>query len=161
MFAAFIILGVCTVIELFVCHFTFWWILALIARGLYSLRVVGATFKVKRLVVTEAIAFASMLLWNMLFAKGNMPWFRLLMFLVFGAICCLTMFIDDQYFILEIKDAEEVVNFDLVESPTRRRKESNKKPQQAVKKKPQQNKKPVPKNVAKKKQATRRKKHNA
>lgn len=107
MYAAFIILGVTTVIELFACHFSLWWILALIVRGLYSLRIVGATFKVKRLAITEMVAFGCMLLWNMLFSKENMPWLRLLLFLGCAVISCITMFIDDMYFVHVTLDAED------------------------------------------------------
>lgn len=107
MYAAFIILGVVTFAELLACHFTLWWILALIARGLFCLRIVGATFKVKRLVITELVAFGCMLLWNMLFAKEHMPWLRLILFLVCALISCFTMFIDDMYFVHVTLDAED------------------------------------------------------
>ena len=42
-----ILLIVDTVIQLFACHFTLWWIIAIIARILFCLRIVGATIKVK------------------------------------------------------------------------------------------------------------------
>ena len=152
MYTAFIILGLCTVIELFVCHFTLWWFLALIARLLYSLRVIGATFKVKRLAITEAISFACMLLWNMLFSKDNMPWARLLMFLVFGIISCLTMLIDDFYFVHVTMDAQEEIDLDKyssTENAPKVNKVRNKVKAPAKKKKSQ-------KQVAKKQLATRR-----
>lgn len=107
MYVSFIILGVCTLIELFVCHFTFWWMLAVIARLLFCLRIVGATFKVKRLAITEMIALACMLVWNMIFAKGYIPWLRIGFFLLFAVVSCVTMYIDDLYFVHVTLDEEE------------------------------------------------------
>lgn len=107
MFAGFIVIGVVTVIELFVCHFTLWWILALAARFLFFLRLVGATFKIKRLMITEGVACACMLVWNMLFSKNNMPWLRILLFFGFALICCITMAIDDMVATYVTRDAED------------------------------------------------------
>lgn len=107
MFTSFIIIGVLTVLELFVCHFHLWWILALIARLLFSLRLVGATFKIKRLIVTEGVACTSMLVWNMLFAKDHMPWLRILLFFVFAAICILCMILDDMFATYVTRDVED------------------------------------------------------
>lgn len=84
-----------TVIELFVCHFTLWWVIALVARVMFTLRLVGAIFKIKTLAIIEAIALGCMFIWNMLFAKDEFPWFRLIMFALFGLICVGIMFIDD------------------------------------------------------------------
>lgn len=107
MFFSFIILGIVTIIELFVCHFHLWWILALIARLLFSLRCIGATFKVKRLIIVEGVACACMLLWNMLFAKSHMPWLRILLFVAAAIICCITMVIDDMYYAYDVRDVED------------------------------------------------------
>lgn len=107
MFAGFIIIGVITVVELFVCHFHLWWVLALIARLLFCLRLVGATFKIKRLIVTEGVAWACMLVWNMLFAKGNMPWLRILLFLGFAVISTIVMIVDDMLATYVTRDAED------------------------------------------------------
>lgn len=107
MFAGFIIIGLITIIELFVCHFHLWWILALIARLLFSLRLVGATFKVKRLIVTEGVACACMIVWNMLFSKDNMPWLRILLFIGFALISAATMLIDDMLATYVTRDVED------------------------------------------------------
>lgn len=107
MFAGFIIIGIITVVELFVCHFHLWWILALIARLLFCLRLVGATFKIKRLIVTEGVACACMLVWNMLFAKGHMPWLRLLLFFGFAVISAIVMVVDDMLATYVTRDLED------------------------------------------------------
>lgn len=100
-------IAVLTLIEMFVCHFTLWWVIAVIARLLFSLRLVGAVFKVKSLAITEGIAFGCMLVWNMLFAKDDMPWIRILLFLGFGLLCVGIMFIDDMTQVYVSIDEEE------------------------------------------------------
>lgn len=107
MWISFILLGLCSVIEVFVCHFTLWWVLAIIARLLFSLRIVGATFKVKRLAITEGIAVACMIVWNMIFAKGHIPWLRIGIFLLFAIVSCVIMIVDDFYFVHVTLDEEE------------------------------------------------------
>jgi len=107
MFAGFIIIGLITIIELFVCHFHLWWILAVIARLLFSLRLVGATFKIKRLIMTEGVACACMIVWNMLFAKNNMPWLRILLFIGFALICSFIMILDDMLATYVTRDVED------------------------------------------------------
>lgn len=96
-----------TIIELFVCHFTLWWVIALAARLMFSLRLVGATIKIKTLAIMEAIALGSMLVWNMIFAKDSLPWFRIIMFALFGLICVGIMFIDDMTEIYTSVDEED------------------------------------------------------
>lgn len=95
-----------TVLQLFVCHISLWWLIALVARVLFCLRIVGATFKVKNLAIIEIVAFASMLLFNMLFNKGSMPWLRLLLFAFFSGVSCLLMFLDDILYVYVIEDDE-------------------------------------------------------
>lgn len=96
-----------TVGEVFVCHFTLWWLLALISRILFSLRIIGATIKIKTLCILEVIALASMLLFNMIFAKGHIPWLRIGLFALCMIICCGLMFIDDLLYVYVIEDEED------------------------------------------------------
>ena len=88
-------IAVITAIELFVCHFTLWWVIALVARAMFSLRLLGAVFKIKTLAITEGVALGCMLVWNMIFAKSSMPWLRIIMFAIFGLVCVGIMIIDD------------------------------------------------------------------
>lgn len=105
--AIIIVVIITTILQLLFCHFSLWWIIALIARVLFSLRIVGATFKVKHLAVVEGVAFICMLLFNMLFKKGAVPWGRLGLFLLFSAIAVGVMFLDDILYVYVIDDDEE------------------------------------------------------
>lgn len=102
-----VLLIVDTVIQLFACHFNLWWIIAVIARFLFCLRIVGATIKVKTLTILEIVAFACMLVFNMVFAKGSLPVLRLLLFAFFSGISCLLMFLDDMLYVYVIEDDED------------------------------------------------------
>ena len=102
-----ILLIIDTVLQLILCHFSLWWIIALIVRLLFCLRIVGATLKVKNLAIGEIVAFACMLLFNMLFAKNALPILRLLMFAFFSGISCLLMFLDDILYVYVTEDDED------------------------------------------------------
>lgn len=90
-----IFLSIATVLELIICHFTLWWVLALIARSLYCLTMLGSRFKIKTIAIIESVGLGGMFIWNMLFAKEHMPWLRLFLFALIGFICVAVMFIDD------------------------------------------------------------------
>ena len=60
-----------TIGQLIVCHFSLWWIIALCCRIMFMARIIGATFKVKKLAIGEGVAWASMLLWHMIFSKRS------------------------------------------------------------------------------------------
>lgn len=96
-----------SVVQLFACHISLWWFIAVIARLLFSLRIIGATFKVKKLCIVEGVAFACMLVFHMVFSKGSIPWLRLLLFLVLSAISCLCMFLDDLLYVYVVEDDED------------------------------------------------------
>lgn len=102
-----ILIIILTIAQLFACHFTFWWIIALVARFLFCLRIVGATFKVKTLCIIEAVAFACMLVFNMVFAKDNIPWLRLALFLLLSGLSCFFMYLDDLLYVYVTEDDEE------------------------------------------------------
>ena len=105
--AIIILILVVTVLQLVVCKFSLWWLIAFICRMLFTLRIVGATFKVKTLAIGEAIAFASMLLWNMLFHKGNVPWGHLGLFALLSGLVCFLMFIDELFYVYIIEDDDD------------------------------------------------------
>ena len=98
---------VISVVQLFACHFSLWWIIALIARLLFCLRIIGATFKVKNLCIVEGVSFACMFVWHMVFSKGSIPWLRLGLFLLFSALSCLFMFLDDLLYVYVIEDDDD------------------------------------------------------
>lgn len=102
-----ILIGLITIAQVIFCHFNLWWLIALICRIMFAMRIVGATFKVKNLSIGEGVAFASMLLWNMLFAKGHMPWLRIGLFLLFSLIVVILMYVDDLFYVYVIEDDED------------------------------------------------------
>lgn len=96
-----------SVIQLISCHISLWWAIAVIARLLFSLRIIGATFKVKKLCVVEGIAFACMFVFHMVFSKGSIPWLRLLLFLVMSAASCACMLLDDLLYVYVVEDDDD------------------------------------------------------
>ena len=98
---------VLTLAQVIICHFSLWWFIALIARIMFSLRIIGATFKVKHLAIVEGVALAICLLYNMLFRKGAVPWLRIGLFAVISLICVGLMFLDDLLYVYVIEDEED------------------------------------------------------
>ena len=96
-----------TIVQLFVCHFSLWWIIAFVCRLLFCCRIIGATFKVKNLAIGECVAFAAMLIFNMLFHNEGLPWVRLLLFALFSALSIGLMFLDDALYVYIVKDVED------------------------------------------------------
>ena len=105
--AIIVILIIDTVAQLLLCKFSLWWIISLACRLLFCCRIIGATFKVKRLAIGEAIAFGSMLLFNMLFAKDGMPWLRIGLYLLFSLIAVGLEYLDDILYVYVIEDEED------------------------------------------------------
>ena len=96
-----------TIGQLIVCHFSLWWIIALCCRIMFMARIIGATFKVKKLAIGEGVAWASMLLWHMIFSKGALPWSRIGLFLLFSFIVVILMFIDDFFYVYVVEDEDD------------------------------------------------------
>ena len=105
--AIIVIVIIITLLQLIYCHFSLWWIISLIARVWFSLRIIGATFKVKTLVIIEGVSFACMVLFNMLFHKGAVPWGRIGLYLVFSLASAAAMYLDDLLYVYVIDDDEE------------------------------------------------------
>lgn len=102
-----VLIIICTVLQLVVCHFTFWWILCCLARLLFSMRMIGATFKVRKLAILEGVSLGVMFLFYILFKGDNVPWLRVLFNILFSVICIGLMFIDDMLYVYTIEDVEE------------------------------------------------------
>lgn len=96
-----------TILQLILCHFNLWWIIALICRILFCCRILGATFKVKNIAIGEGVAFASMLLFNMLFAGENFPWLRILLFALHSLICVGLMYLDSILYVYVVDDDDD------------------------------------------------------
>lgn len=101
------LLTVLTVAEMFVCHFTLWWLIVLVDRGLFALRRIGAILPVKRLIITEGVAVFLMFLFHLLFSKGNIPWSRMLLTVLFNAVACGIMLWDSIFMVYDTVDIDE------------------------------------------------------
>jgi hypothetical protein len=105
--AIIVLLIIDTIIQLITCHFTLWWLISFVCRLLFCCRIVGATFKVKKLAIGELVAFGCMLLFNMLFAKNGIPWIRLILTLLFSAIAVGLEYLDDLMYVYVIEDEDD------------------------------------------------------
>lgn len=98
---------IATVLQLIVCKFSLWWIICLITRFLFCLRIIGATFNVKKLCITEGVAIGCMLVFHMVFSKGSIPWLNILLFLIFCVFSCLMMLLDDILYVYVVEDDDD------------------------------------------------------
>ncbi len=96
-----------TIAQVIVCHFSLWWFIALVARILFCARIVGATFKVKKLAIAEGVAFGCMFLWNMLFSGDSFPWQKLIFFFIFSLLAVGLEYLDDLLYVYVIEDLED------------------------------------------------------
>lgn len=97
-----------TVIQLIVCHFSLWWLIALICRLLFCLRIVGATFKVKNLAIGEAVALACKFVWAVLLSHDSaFPWLSILLFALFSIIVVVVEFIDSVFYVYTVVDEDD------------------------------------------------------
>lgn len=96
-----------TIVQVKVCGFSLWWIICLVSRILFCTRVIGVTFKFKKLAIAEASALGCMFVWNILFAAKNFPWQRILFFTAFICIAIGLMLLDNLLYVYVVEDAEE------------------------------------------------------
>lgn len=96
-----------TVAQLFFCRFSLWWLIALICRILFGLRIIGVTIKVKKLAIAEGVVFCTMFLFKSLFHRGGMQWLRILVYLLFTLIAVGLEYLDDLLYVYVIEDLEE------------------------------------------------------
>ena len=96
-----------TIAQGIVCHFSLWYFIAIICRLLFCCRIIGATFKVRKLAIGEGIAFVAMFLWNMLFSSNGFPWLKIMFFLLFSLISVGLMILDDILYVYVIEDDDE------------------------------------------------------
>lgn len=102
-----IIIGILTLVQLFVAKFSLWWILCLVSRILFSTRIIGTQVKFKTLCIIEGLSLGCFLLWNFVFKVPVEGWLRLLGSLVITIIVLAVMFIDNILYVYVVEDAEE------------------------------------------------------
>lgn len=96
-----------TGLQLLTCHLSLWWFISLAARLLFILRRIGAIIPVNRLMITEGVGLAIMLLFYLLFRKGEMPVMRMLLNILFSGLSCAIMIYDDLTKVYDTVDVEE------------------------------------------------------
>lgn len=98
---------IATILQVIFCHFSLWWIIALICRIAFSMRVIGALFKLKSLMIGEGVAVALMLVYNAVMHKGEMPWARMGIFILITLIVAGLEALDTYMYVYDIEDYEE------------------------------------------------------
>lgn len=101
------LLIITTVAQTILCHLSLSLLISILMRILFSCRMIGASFKVKKLAIGEGLAIGGMLLWNILFHGDSMPWLRILLYIVFSGLSLGIMFLDDLLYVYSIEDVEE------------------------------------------------------
>ncbi len=107
MSAIIVIIAVLTVLQVVVCHFSLWWLIALACRIAFSLRMIGAIFKVKSFAVGEGVAVAMMILFYALFKKDAIPWVRIGVYTLISAVVLGLEFLDSILYVYTVEDDED------------------------------------------------------
>ena len=68
-----VLIWILSIIQLIACHFSLWWIIAIICRIAFCLRLIGAI----SFAIGEGVAFVIMVLFYALFKKDAIPWIRI------------------------------------------------------------------------------------
>lgn len=93
-----------TGVQLWVCHFSLWWLICFVSRLLFCVRIIGVLFDVKKLTTAEGVSLGCMLIWNMMFSGSNFPWLRLLLQLIISASVIGLMFLDHCLYVYVVED---------------------------------------------------------
>lgn len=96
-----------SVIQVVACHFSLWWIIAMIFRGAFFLRVIGAVFKVKTFAIGEGVAFVIMLLFYALFKKDAIPWILILVYALITLSVLGLELLDSFLYVYTVEDDDE------------------------------------------------------
>lgn len=96
-----------TIGQVLVCHFSLWWIISIVARIMFCCRVIGATFKFKKIRNIEIAAFVCMFVFNLIFSKNGMPWVRLLLYILFSGAAVLLEWLDDRLYVYVVENEED------------------------------------------------------
>ena len=96
-----------TIVQVVVCHFTFWWILALIARIIFSMRNFGIIVKTKYPIVMEGVAKAIMFVFYLMFNKDSFPWLRVGLNLLLTLLVIGIELLDGMLYVYDTVDYEE------------------------------------------------------
>lgn len=96
-----------TILQLVVCHFSLWWILAVITRVMFLARIVGVTVDVKKLAIAEGAFFGIRVVYNLVMHGDAMPWLSLGFNLLFILIIIGLEFLDTVLYVYLIEDDDD------------------------------------------------------
>ena len=99
----FISVIILTISKAVICGFSFWLLVDIVATGLFCLRMVGATFKIKILCILHGVSLGMWLLWVFMFG-GWERWPFMLVYLVINVIICGIMFYEELTYVIVEKD---------------------------------------------------------
>lgn len=102
-----ITLTILTVGQLIVCGFSLWWLLAFIARLLFSMRAIGAIVKAKYTFILEGVAVVIMLLWKAMYHSKGWGIKEILVTIVAAVICCVIVAVDNILYVYVVEDEED------------------------------------------------------
>ena len=96
-----------TIVQLLLCHISFWWLVVLIVHLIFCARMIGVTVPVKTLCIAEGVTIGCMIVWDMIFSSENFPWLSILLFCGLSAIGCFLMLLDDVLYVYIVKDEDQ------------------------------------------------------
>ena len=103
------IIGI-TIAQLVICRGLRWmglcFLITLIARLFFLGRLIGATSKVKSIVIAEGFSVGMLVLFNIL-SKYPTNWVALVLYALISGICCLIMLIDDTFYLYVTEDVDD------------------------------------------------------
>ena len=129
-----IVIIVATIAEIIICHFSFWLFLSLIGRVIFSLRSIGAVMKVRISWILEGVGLGLMLLWDLLFHKGAVPWKNIGIFALFAIAICICEGVDEMMFVYVTEDDEDYYADELQKQINKEQREKQRKLNKANKK---------------------------
>lgn len=105
--AIMVILILDTIVQLVTCGFGIGFIISLICRGLFLMRIIGITIKIKGLLTGEVIAFIGVVLWQFIMHKGEIAWLKIGLTLLFAIIAVFLEWLDSLLYVYTIEDADK------------------------------------------------------
>lgn len=99
----FISVIVLSVLQWFVCGFSWALLLSYIGRLIFLSRLIGAVVPVKVSMGME-VAHLFFVFIGIIFSKGGNDWINIGLTVLFSALCCLLYFIDNAYYVYVVED---------------------------------------------------------
>lgn len=102
-----VLIWILSIIQVVACHFSLWWIIAMICRFMFCLRMIGAIFKMRSFAIGEGVAFAIMFLFYALFKKDAIPWIRIGVYALITLSVLGLELLDSFLYVYTIEDDED------------------------------------------------------